>query len=330
MSRYETLPSAPQAHAARADFEAAVRRGLTGRPRVIPPWFWYDAEGSRLFDAVCDTPEYYLTRVEAGILERSAPRLAATIGEGPIDVVDLGCGDGRKTAPVIAALRDGGAAVRYVPIDISGAAVDTAAAAMIARFPGLAIQGLIGEYFDGISWLSKNADRPRLVMFLGSNIGNFPMPEASAFATRLCKSLSPGDRVLIGFDLRKPGAPLIAAYNDSEGVGPRFSLNLLRRINRELGADFDLERFEARSTYDPVEGAIRMYLISLEEQSVYVRALDRRFDFEAFDPIQVGYSYKFRPREITQLAREARVDVEAMYFDDARWFCDAVWRIAPG
>lgn len=311
------------------DFAESVRQGLSSRPRIIPPWFWYDESGSHLFDAICDTEEYYLTRVETEILTRSAPEIAALCGGGPLDLVDLGCGDGRKTTLIVRSMLEHGLPVRYVPVDISEAAVDTAAEAMASRFPGLEIAGLVAEYSAGIEWLARSTERSRLVTFLGSNIGNFPGPEAKAFLRRLVGGLRAHDRLLVGFDLRKPCAPLLAAYNDPNGVGARFTINLLARINKELGGQFDLSRFETRSTYDPVDGTIRMYIISLEPQRVPIAALDTTIEFDAYDPIQVGFSYKFRPAEVTALAADVGVEIDGVFHDEKRWFCDVLWRV-PG
>ena len=269
-------------HDHRRDFAYDVLVGLSERPKRLSSRYFYDDEGSRLFQQIMDSPEYYLTDAEREILEtRAADILRRSMGE-PFDLVDLGAGDGAKTCILLEHLLESGADVRYVPIDISEGAMRSLADSLLSRLPGLKMSGLVSEYVDGVHWLGAHAEgRAKLVLFLGSNIGNFNAGQARAFLRRLWSSLEEGDRVLMGFDLKKDIDRLLGAYNDKRGITARFNLNLLARINRELGANFDLDKFRNFGTYDVFSGAMESYLVSLEEQQVFVPAVAQKFHFLA-------------------------------------------------
>lgn len=330
-SGYRILePSASAtAEARRRAFMTDVLIGLSKKPKSISSLYLYDAVGSDAFERICDLDEYYLTRCEFEILRRHAAALVTRLGDRPLNLVDLGAGDGRKTAVLLEALVEQGLDVRYVPIDISEPAMQTVVEAMGQRFDGLAIEGLVSEYFEGVRWLSGQTDRTNLVLFLGSNIGNFDKAHARAFLQQLWSALSPGDRVLVGFDLKKDIELLLAAYNDREGVTAEFNLNLLDRINQELGANFDRRGFRHFATYNVFSGAMESYLVSLERQRVFVGALRQSFEFAPWEPIHTEYSYKYLDDDVTDLAYFAGFEVEALYYDDKRWFCDALWTV-PG
>ena len=186
------------------------------------------------------------------------------------------------------------------------------------------------DYFDGLRWLAHQTDRRNLVLFLGSNIGNFDKPRARAFLRRLWNALNPADRVLIGFDLKKDIEALLLAYNDPQGVTERFNLNLLERINRELGGTFNPDKFRFFSTYNVFSGALESYLVSLVDQRVYIEALSQDFHFAPWEPIHTEYSYKYLDHDITDLAQFTRFAVEARWYDAQGWFCDALWRVEKG
>ena len=302
--------------------------GLSEDPKRLPSRFFYDDAGSDLFRQIMALPEYYLTAVETEILEAGAARLVDTLPEGEIRVVDLGAGDGVKTAIILRALRAAGAQFRYVPIDISEGAMRQLVTAMSASVSGISIDGIVSEYTDGLHWLaSSNGSGHNLVLFLGSNIGNFDRPRSRAFIRRLWTALGDGDRVLIGFDLKKDIDTLLAAYNDSSGVTSAFNLNLLTRINRELGGDFDLERFRHFGTYDVFSGAMKSYLVSLVEQEVQIDALATSFHFEPWEPVHTEYSYKYLRSDIRSLAASTGFEIELELIDERGWFVDSLWRV---
>jgi dimethylhistidine N-methyltransferase len=308
-------------------FAEEVLVGLSEHPKRLPSRFFYDDEGSRLFKQICDLDEYYPTRLERGILEDSASRILDAVADAPLDLVDLGAGDGHKTAPLIEGLLGRDADVRYVPIDISEGAMADAVDIIGRRFPSLEISGLVSEYFEGLSWLSRQTDRKTLVLFLGSNIGNFDKPRARAFLRRLWNALNPDDYLLIGFDLKKDIERLLAAYNDREGVTARFNLNLLERVNRELGGDFDLSRWRHYGTYNVFTGAMESYLVSLEAQRVRIDAVAHEFVFAPWEPIFTEYSYKYLESDIDALAHSAHFTTDRKFHDPQGWFCDALWRV---
>src|SRR5262249_20173591 len=219
-----------------------VSAGLLGFPKSLPCRYFYDAEGSRLFEAICELPEYYLTRAEREILVERAAELSARFAT-EVTLVELGSGSAAKTQILIEALlrRDG--MLRYVPVDISREMLEETARALLARYLDLQIVAVAGEYRDGLQHLELPAGRPRLILWLGSSIGNLERREAAAFLHQVRDAMRSEDRLLVGIDLRKDRDILVPAYDDAAGVTARFNLNLLARINRELGGRFDLTRF---------------------------------------------------------------------------------------
>ena len=242
-------------------------------------------------------------------------------------MVDLGAGDGSKTFLLLEALRAAGASVRYVPVDISEGAMASLHAKVAVRMPEQHVHGLVGDYVGALRHLASVDERRRLVLFLGSNIGNFDKPRARAFLRRLWTGLRPGDHALIGFDLKKDIEVLLAAYNDRNGTTAAFNLNLLERINRELGGHFDLSTWRHYGTYNVFTGAMESYIVSLVEQHVPIDALRTSFHFMPWEPIHTEYSYKYLEHDIGDLAAFTGFEVLARYHDDARWFCDALWRV---
>lgn len=313
--------------AAQRTFAVDVLIGLSERPKRLPSKYFYDARGSALFQRITELDAYYPTRCEFQIFERYRAEILDRFRGEPLNLVDLGAGDGRKTRVLLEHLVASGADVRYVPIDISEAAMQTVTAAMRRRFPSLPIAGLVSEYFDGVRWLGRQTDRRNLVLFLGSNVGNFDRPRARAFLRQLWNALNPDDHALIGFDLKKDIELLLDAYNDPEGVTAQFNLNMLRRINEELGGDFRLDRFRHFATYNVFSGAMESYLVSLDDQTVHIEALQQAFEFEPWEPIHTEYSYKFLPGDIDDLARSAGFATEEAWSDPDRWFCDVLWRV---
>jgi dimethylhistidine N-methyltransferase len=242
-------------------------------------------------------------------------------------LIELGVGDGRKTKLLLRRFLEDGLDFSYVPIDISESSVREMSQDMKQEFPDLDFSGIVSEYFDGIRWISKYDNRPNLVLFLGSNIGNFHRNEAMTFLRSLWNSLNDQDLVMIGFDLKKNLETLNRAYNDSKGVTRQFNLNLLRRINHELDGDFNLEAFEHYSTYDVFTGAVESYLVSLEKQTVFIGAIGQSFKFEPFEPIHTEYSYKYLESDIGYLADETGFVREINLFDSKHWFVDSLWKV---
>ncbi|MBK8208336.1 MAG: L-histidine N(alpha)-methyltransferase [Planctomycetes bacterium] len=325
---YRVLDPAELAAAgALRQFSLDVLHGLSEKPKRLPSRWIYDGVGSELFSAICELDEYYPTRCEAEILTRHAPEILGHTGTGPIDIVDLGAGDGRKTSIVLTATLKQKRDVRYVPIDISQSAMQGLVKDMRTRHAGLAVGGLVGEYFDALTWLSQDTTRRNLVMFLGSNIGNFSKVQTRVFLRQLWEALNPGDLVLIGWDLKKDIDLLLDAYNDAKGVTAQFNLNLLARINRDLGGEFDLKNFRHYATYDVYSGAVESYIVSMVRQSVAVRGLRISFDFDEWEPIHTEYSYKYLQSDIRTMAADTGFEIVSEYEDSRRWFTDTLWRV---
>jgi dimethylhistidine N-methyltransferase len=305
---------ATDAQAGREAFAQDVARGLTHRPKRLSCRYFYDAEGSRLFEAICDLPEYYLTRAERSILTERADAIAANF-DTPISLVELGSGSSVKTRLLIEAFRRRHGTLRYVPVDISPTILEETARALRADYSGIEITAIAAEYEEGLIRLARDADRPRLVLWLGSNVGNFERSEAAAFLGRLRATLRECDRLLVGVDLRKERAILEAAYDDSQGVTARFNLNILARINRELGGSFDLGSFRHVARYDETQGRVEMHLESRRPQRVGIAALGLAVPFAPGERIHTENSYKYSLVEIDALAAAAGLRITHRWLD---------------
>jgi L-histidine Nalpha-methyltransferase len=309
------------------EFALHVLVGLGEEPKRLSSRYFYDDHGSELFAAITDQEDYYLTSAEQEILEANRARITGMVADHPFNLVDLGAGDGRKTFTVIEHLASSQADFRYVPIDISEGAMKGLVKKTRARFPDISVGGLVSEYFSGIRWLGQETGRRNLVLFLGSNIGNFSRGQAREFLRRLWNALQEDDYVLVGFDMKKDIDTLLRAYNDRAGKTRDFNLNLLARINQQLGANFDLNKFQHFSTYNVMSGAMESFLVSREHQKVWVAELEREFSFKPYEPIHTEYSCKYLMEDITGLAGDTGFEVDATFFDAQQRFCDALWRV---
>ena len=313
------------------EFAFHVLLGLSETPKRLSSRYFYDDEGSRIFQAIMAAEDYYPTDCEHEILETHGAEIARCVANEPVSVVDLGAGDGAKTVHLLRQLEAQGADYVYVPVDISEGAMAELVSKVGSQIPEVRIEGVVADNVTGLHWLSAQDDgRQRLVLFLGSNLGNFNGSQAREFLRRVWSAMRPGDRALIGFDLKKDIDVLLRAYNGLDGVAAAFNLNLLDRINRELGGEFDTDKFRHFSTYDVFSGAIEAYLVSLEQQSVYVEALRHSFRFAPWEPIHTEYSYKFLPSDIAGLAEDTGFVVETDFHDKRSYFVDSLWRIEPG
>ncbi|MEZ0607368.1 L-histidine N(alpha)-methyltransferase [Fibrella sp. WM1] len=307
-----------------------VRRGLTGHPKRLSSRFFYDDEGSRLFSEIMHLPEYYLTRSEYEILDTNKEQLLALFGADnrPFNLIELGAGDGLKTKLLLSHFVEQRAQFTYVPVDISAAALDGLTADLAQKLPELAVRPQLGDYTEALAQLATQApDAPRqVVLFLGSNIGNFTPADALAFYSQISQQLRPGDLVLTGFDLQKHPAVIHAAYNDRQGLTKAFNLNLLRRLNRDLDANFNLATFDHYELYDPESGEARSYLISQTKQTVTIRALDMTVSFAYGDFIHTEISRKFTRDGIEQLASQTGFTLTHWLTDCRHYFADVVYR----
>lgn len=302
--------------------------GLSNRPLRIPSKYFYDDEGSALFDAICDLPEYYPTRTERVLLEGVAGRVAALAPTSHL--VELGAGTARKTGSLVRALleRDGG--LRYTPLDISQYALDEAAESLGRAFPGLRIDGIRCDYTESLDELEP--DPECLVAFLGSTIGNFEHHRGVALLRRLRSRLAPGDGLLLGVDLVKEVEVLEAAYNDSRGITARFNKNILEVVNREAGGDFDTGDFRHLAFFDEEESRIEMHLVARRDVQVRLDGLDLALEIEEGERIRTEISRKFTEKSAAGLLRESGFAPRRWFESDDGYFGLALARAAdePG
>jgi L-histidine Nalpha-methyltransferase len=313
-----------------AELTMAVEAGLNARPRRLPSRFFYDDAGSRLFQEIMSLPEYYLTRAEFALLEQQGAVIVEALrpsDDVPFHLVELGAGDGLKTRLLLHELMATDARFTYIPIDISKSALDGLTDALRSEIPSLAVTPLVAEYATGLASLRTLPGR-KVVLFLGSNIGNFDLVGRRQFLQALAAHLTPDDRLLIGFDLQKDPRRIHAAYDDAQRVTAEFNLNLLRRLNRELGADFDLVHWGHYPSYDPLTGAMRSFLVSRQEQTVWIEVLQQSFAFDAWEAIHTEDSWKFTLGQITSEAADAGLRVVAEFVHPADLFADVVLAVA--
>jgi len=312
----DSITAPPQISAPElADFLADVIAGLSSSPRAIPCKYFYDERGAALFQKICELPEYYVTRTEIDILDRSRADIASQLGPN-LELIGLGTGAGTKTRILIEALENPAV---YIPVDISQKQLRQSTALFRKIFPDLEILPLCADYLQPVVLPSPRHKPARnVVYFPGSTIGNFEPDEAVQFLRRIANVCRGGGGLLIGVDLKKDRQVLEAAYNDSAGVTAQFNLNLLQRINRELGADFDLDQWRHRASYNSNAGRIEMHLISEIDQFVHFN--EHKFHFRRGEKIITEYSYKYTPDEFAAFAAKAGFNFVRMWTDEAGLF----------
>jgi L-histidine N-alpha-methyltransferase len=300
-------------------FAEDVDSGLSALPKHIPCVYFYDYRGSLLFEEICCLPEYYLTRIEAEILEAFSQEIISYMPADSL-LVELGSGSCMKTRYVIEELIKQRDTVTYSPIDVSRRMLRQSAMSLLERYDNLKVIPVAAEYEEGFSYLDMHTDESKLIIWLGSSIGNFELAEAIAFVRGISKSLAPDDLFLIGFDLVKDKTILEKAYNDSRGVTAEFNLNLLARINRELGGEFDLGLFGHQAKYNTDKSRIEMYLTSKCEQDVYIAELDRFYHFDKGESIHTENSHKYSPKAIKALGDQVGLKTVRRWFDPREYF----------
>jgi dimethylhistidine N-methyltransferase len=302
-----------------------VEQGLSAIPKRLPPKLFYDATGSHLFDQITETPEYYPTRIERGILREFAAEITSQAG-GNLTLVEMGAGSASKTRALIEALLRRQLRLAFYPVDVSATALDAAVASLNGDYPNLQVIPILADYSHRMPQLKELPGR-KLALFIGSTIGNFEPEEAAAFLQQLRLSLSPGDGLLLGFDMRKDSAILHDAYNDRQGVTARFNLNVLARINRELGGNFDLASFRHVAFWNRRRSRIEMHLESLLKQDVWIQDLNRAFHFARGERIHTENSYKFTGATIATLLCRSGLKLEKTWTDSQGWFSEVLARV---
>jgi dimethylhistidine N-methyltransferase len=307
-----------------------VVEGLRADMKFLQSKYFYDAMGDRLFQRIMDSPEYYLFNCELEIFSTRTADLASLIlqQEGSFDLIELGPGDCTKSGYLLQHLVKANADFTYMPIDISASIIRYLETELPQRIPGIKITSLEGEYNDMLTKAAAITGNRKVILFLGSNLGNMTPEQALAFSRKIRSHLQPGDLALIGLDLKKDPRKVLAAYNDKEGITRQFNLNLLKRINSELKANFDVSKFEHYPTYDPATGSCKSYLVSLEEQSVCLIAGNNLevINFKKGESIYMELSQKYTIEEIERMAQQAGFSIAGSFYDSKGWFVDACWK----
>ncbi|MDF2553959.1 MAG: dimethylhistidine N-methyltransferase [Chryseobacterium sp.] len=308
-------------------FRSDIINGLKSNPKKLSSKYFYDKIGDRLFQEIMAMPEYYLTKCELDIFKNKTENLTRLIASEnePFDLIELGAGDAMKSTYLLKYLVEKGKDFTYMPIDISGNILSVLNEKLSSEIPDLEIVSLEGDYFEMLDKAASMSSRRKVVLFLGSNVGNMNKDEAESFCIKLNKNLNSGDVALIGFDLKKNPHIILNAYNDQTGITAAFNLNLLTRINHELNADFAVENFQHYQTYDPVSGACRSYLVSLKDQNITIE--NKVISFKENELIDMEVSQKFSESEISKLAEKSGFKVLGEIKDSKNWFVDSVWKV---
>lgn len=301
-------------------FASDVRAGLSAKGKSLSPKYFYDELGSRLFEAICWLPEYYLTRAEGEILRTSAGEIVSSVS-GPVRLLELGSGSAEKTRYLIEALLSKQTTLHYLPVDISDSSLELSSQRLLRLYPGLRITAFAADYFTALQALAKrvpaDSSSHTVALFLGSNIGNFGRDESREFLRAVRRLLRPEDALLLGADLRKSPDVLMPAYDDALGVTAAFNLNLLERINRELDGNFDVKKFRHSATYNEELGRIEIRLVSREPQVIRLRAIDLEVAFDEGETIRTENSYKFDLELLSIMAQDTGFSLTKTWFDSA-------------
>jgi len=307
-------------------FAQDVHEGLSAPQKFLSSRYFYDAAGDRIFQQIMAMPEYYLTKCEYEIFDHQKGEILDAINPGSkFDLVELGAGDGYKTKLLLDHFLEKAADFEYFPVDISGDVLKVLKDDLTHRFPNLRVTTLNYEYFEALERLNELDDSPKVILFLGSNIGNFKPSRAREFFDKLHHVMRPGDKLLSGIDLKKDPHTILRAYNDPAGITRSFNLNLLRRMNRELGANFVMDDWDHFPTYDPFTGECRSYLMSCKKQEVHIEATGANYSFRDSEPVHMEISRKYRLDEIEDLARNSGFEVQKHFTDSKKYFVDSLW-----
>lgn len=312
-------------------FQNDTDLGLSSTPRFLKPKYFYDEEGSKIFQEIMHMPEYYLTDSEIEIFENQSDSMVQEISKSFSEVlfVELGSGDGIKTDIFIRSCLNGNLQLKYMPIDISADILDELKSKFKINHPEVEIDARVGDYFQVMQSLKNEpeySDIPKVVLFLGSNVGNFSNQETNQFIEHLKNILEPNDFFLIGFDLKKNPNIILPAYNDPSGITKRFNFNHLLRVNRELNGNFKLENFDHHVSYDPISGEVKSYLIANTECTVIIGSLEKTFTFNQWDSIYMECSRKYSIQDMVSIANNHRFQVIENYLDSNRFFCNSLWQ----
>lgn len=307
-------------------FAIDVDAGLSQLNKTLPSKYFYDQKGDELFMQIMALPEYYLTRAEHEIFTEQTQALIDALGVHPdqhFELIELGAGDGSKTKYLLKALLDQGYQFDYLPIDISGYVLELLASNLLAELPTLSLKAQQGDYFEILRNL-KQSRVPKVMLFLGSNIGNMTDAEAADFIYDLGGNLAAGDKMLLGADLIKSADIVLPAYDDAQGVTKAFNINLLHRMNNELGADFAIEHFDHVAEYTEAEGIAKSFIVSQLAQQVHITAVNKTYDFAAGEKIHVEVSRKYSQQVLESILEKTDFTISCLLTDSKGYFADFV------
>lgn len=303
-----------------------VKKGLTSKPKYLQSKYFYDDNGSRIFQEIMQMPEYYLTDSEFEILSMQSKQIMKAVDfEEPFNIIELGAGDGFKTFKLLEYLTSNSIDFTYIPIDISEEAVFLLEKKLAERLPDIKIKPKVGDYFSILNNTTDEENVPCLLLFLGSNIGNYDKEGAIDLLRLFAKNIKSGDKMLIGIDLKKNPATIHRAYSDPNGITKKFNLNLLIRINREMNADFKIDDFDFYCHYNPLTGEVKSYLVSLKDQTVTLNDIELTIDFKRNEIISTELSKKYSLLQIEKLAHNSGFTVNQNFMDCKHYFTDSLW-----
>ena len=300
------------------DYAAEVVRGLSMRPKTLPCKLFYDERGSALFEQITELAEYYLTRTELEILRENSREIVQAAG-CPVSVIELGAGTATKTGTLLQAVARRQIRVKYFPVDISPSALDEAQKRVREELRGALIQPIVTDFGNGFSFLRKITGR-KLVLYLGSSIGNFDWADATALLRKVHAQLTPGDALLLGTDMVKGPEILVPAYDDAQGVTAEFNKNILHRINREMDGNFDVDSFRHIAEWNPRLSGMQIYLGSLQAQPVILQLTGTVIRFAAGERIHTENSYKYSLEMVERMLCVSGFTLEKTWFDQQEWF----------
>lgn len=312
-------------------FEQEVYQGLIDFPKHLSSKYFYDAKGDKLFQEIMKLPEYYLTDSELEILQDHKEAIAghfSSDGEA-FKLIELGAGDGTKTRILLRYLQENRTSFQYLPIDISANVLEELTTSLKSEFPGLAVRPVQGTYFESLDEICRIEHQRKVILFLGSNIGNLLHPQAVKFLVQVQEVMSANDLFLVGFDQKKDPQVILDAYNDPTGITEAFNKNILTRINRELGGDFNVDNFRHWEVYDPETGTAKSYLVSQQAQEVNIKSLDLTVNFKPWETIHTEISQKYDDDVVSWLAAEAGLEIVDIFSDRNKLFKNYIFKKLP-
>ncbi len=310
-----------------SELAADTLRGLSANQKFLLSKYFYDDNGSRIFQDIMQMPEYYLTNCEHEIFTTWNEQIIDAFIKDNLafELIELGSGDGMKTKILLNSMVNRAVRFQYIPVDISRIANKQLVESLAVEIPELNVNAKTGDFFRVMKQLNGYSGIHKVILFLGSNIGNFSDEQLDLFLSQLSEFAHKGDKVMIGFDLKKSPEIIMNAYDDPHGHSRDFTLNHLRRLNRELGADFDLNNFEQHTEYNPETGAVKSFLVSKNDHTVHIETLDESFNFKQWEPIFMELSRKFDLETIETLASKHGFRVEENFMDNRNYFTDSLW-----